>query len=189
MAEKSKKKNEDNALNILNQQLTSISAENQYVTFQIEGETYGIDIMLVQEIIRYNAPTRVYNANPVIKGVINFRGKVIPIIDMHKKFNLKEQDYDNFTVVIIFEALNKTMGIIVDRVSDIVSFSEENIQIVDEEFAEDIKTEHLKGIAKIDDEIVLLLDPKRILSFEELEKLEDNKQTDINPEGEGDDVE
>ncbi|MCK8823891.1 chemotaxis protein CheW [Fuchsiella alkaliacetigena] len=170
---------EDNALNILNQQLTNISAENQYVTFQIDEETYGIDIMLVQEIIRYNEPTKVFNANPIIRGLINFRGQVIPVIDMRRKFNLAEQDYDKFTVIIVFEVQDKTMGIIVDRVSDIMSFSDEEIQMVDKEFAEDIKTEHLKGIAKSDDDMALILDPTRILSFEELEKLAEQKQDEL----------
>lgn len=162
-----------NTLNILNQQLSNISAENQYVAFQVGEETYGINIMLVQEIIRYHEPTRVYNANPYIKGLINFRGQVIPIIDMHKKFNLGEKEHDKFTVVIVFEAGGKTMGIIVDSVSDIISFEEEDIQVVDREFAEDIKTEHLQGIAKEDDQIVLLLDPERVISFEELDKMEE----------------
>ncbi|MCK8816819.1 chemotaxis protein CheW [Natroniella sulfidigena] len=164
---------EGNTLNILNQQLTNMSAENQYVTFKIGEEHYGINIMLVQEIIRYSKSTKVFNANPVIEGLINFRGNVIPIIDMHRKFNLPEIEYDKFTVIIVFEVADKMMGMIVDRVSDIMSFSQDDIQIVDQEFADDIKTEHLKGIAKVDQEIVLLLDPKRILSFEELEELGD----------------
>ncbi|MFW6266000.1 MAG: chemotaxis protein CheW [Halanaerobiales bacterium] len=166
----------NDTLSILNRQLSNVSAKNQFVAFQIGEETYGINIMLVQEIIRYNEPTRVYNANPMIKGLINFRGQVIPIIDMHKKFNLKEVEYDKYTVVIVFEANEKTMGMIVDRVSDIVSFADEDIQIVDQEFADDIKTEHLKGIAKAEDEIVFLLDPERVLSFEELKELEGKEE-------------
>ena len=173
---------EDNALNILNQQLTSISAENQYVTFEIGDETYGIDIMLVQEIIRYQEPTKVFNANPVIKGLINFRGQVIPIIDMHKKFNIPEIEYDKFTVVIVFEVKNKTMGMIVDRVSDIMSFTKDDIQVVDKEFADDIKTEHLKGIAKNEEDIVLLLESERVLSFEELQEVEEVKESEVEVE-------
>ncbi len=175
---------EDNALNILNQQLTSISAENQYVTFEIGDETYGIDIMLVQEIIRYQEPTKVFNANPVIKGLINFRGQVIPIIDMHEKFNIPEIEYDKFTVVIVFEVKNKTMGMIVDRVSDIMSFTKDDIQVVDKEFADDIKTEHLKGIAKNEKDIVLLLDSERVLSFEELKEVEEVKEDEVEAEKE-----
>ncbi len=170
------KKRSDGALNILNQQLANISTENQYVTFQIGDENYGIDIMLVQEIIRYNQPTRVFNANPVIRGVINFRGKIIPVIDMHRKFNLDAQKCDEYTVVIIIEVNDKTMGMVVDRVSDIMSFNGEDIQVVDREFADDIKTEHIKGMAKVDNMIVMLLDPDRVLSFEELKQLENVKE-------------
>ncbi len=169
----------DSTLNILNQQLTNISIDNQYVTFQIGEEEYGIDIMLVQEIIRYNKPTKVFNTNPIIKGVINFRGKVIPIIDMHRKFNIPEKSYDKFTVVIVIEVNNKTMGMIVDRVSDIVSFNSEDIQLVDREFAEDIKSEHLKGMAKSNERIYLLLDPVRVLSFEELNKIQEMAKNQI----------
>lgn len=161
----------DNTLNILNEQMTNMSAENQYVTFNIGDEEYGIDIILVQEIIRYSKPTKVFNANPMIKGVINFRGKVIPIIDMQRKFGFPLREYNKFTVVIIIEVGNKTMGMIVDSVSDIVSFTSENIQLVDQEFAKDIKSEHLRGMAKLDDRIILLLDPNRVLSFEELDKI------------------
>ncbi len=162
------------ALSIQTQQSTGTSTENQFVTFQIGEEEYGIDIMLVQEIIRYKKPTRVFNTNPVIKGVINFRGIVIPVIDMHRKFNLlSEQKYDEFTVIIVIEVQGKTMAMIVDRVSDIMSFQAEDIQLVDKEFADDIRSEHLKGMAKSEERIILLLDPERVLSFEELEQAEE----------------
>ncbi len=174
-----KQKPRDEALNILDQQLVNTSTENQYVTFRIGDEEYGIDIMLVQEIIRYNKPTTVFNVDPVVKGVINFRGKVIPIVDMHRKFNLEEVDYDEFTVVIIIEVSKKTMGMIVDRVSDIVSFNPEDIQLVDREFAEDIKTEHLKGMAKTGNRIVMLMDPYRILAFNELDSVSDMSDGDL----------
>lgn len=162
------------ALSVQNQQTTGFSTENQYVTFWIGSEEYGIDIMLVQEIIRYKKPTRVFNSNPVISGVINFRGKVIPVIDMHRKFNLLAgQKYDEFTVIIVIEVHKKTMGMIVDRVSDIMSFQAENIQLVDKEFADDIRSEHLKGMAKSAERIILLLDPERVLSFEELKQAQE----------------
>lgn len=161
------------ALNVLYQQLSNLSTENQYVTFQIGSEEYGIGIMLVQEIIRYNAPTRVFNANPVIRGVINFRGKVIPVIDMYRKFNLPEQEPDASTVVIIIESGRKTIGMVVERVSDIISFNSEDIQAVDGDFAEDIKAEHLKGIAKFAERIVLLLDPERVLSLTEQKQVQE----------------
>ncbi len=161
----------DSTLDILNQQLTKISAKNQYVTFLIGEEEYGIDIMLVQEIIRYMKPTKVSKANPVIEGIINFRGRVIPFINMHKKFNLPSVEYGRYTVVIILKANKKTMGMIVDEVLDILSFEDDDIQMVDQEFVDDIKTEHIKGMAKLKDRIILLMDPDRVLSFKEIEAL------------------
>ncbi len=167
-------------------QFDSGTTENQFITFRIGDEEYGIDIMLVQEIVRYSRPTRVANANPFIKGVINFRGRVIPIIDMHRKFNLPQQEYDDFTVVIIIEVQQKTMGMIVDRVSDIMNFRHEDIQVVDQEFADDVKTEHLKGMGKSGERIVMLLDPNRVLSFEELKGLDKITSTDAGFSGDED---
>ncbi len=155
-------------------QVNTLTTENQYVTFQIEDEEYGIDIMLVQEITRYNKPTRVYSTNPSVKGVINFRGKVIPILDMRSTFNLSEQEYDPFTVVIVIEHKTKTMGMIVDRVSDIMSFAKEDVQVVDQEFANDIKTEHVKAMAKAGERIVMLLDPDLIMGSQDFKQIQDN---------------
>lgn len=158
-------------MNMLDQHTNNATNENQYVTFKIGEEEYGIDIMLVQEIIRYHKPTTVFNANPVIRGVTNFRGKVIPILDMHRKFNLPEVEYDEFTVVVVIEVNGKTMGMIVDRVSDIMSFNSEDIQVVDQDFSEDIKTEHLKAMAKSEGRIIMLLDPDKLISLEEMKRV------------------
>lgn len=167
----SKETKKDSTLDILNKQLTKISAKNQYVTFLIGDEEYGIDIMLVQEIIRYKKPTKVSNSNPVIEGVINFRGRVIPFINMHKKFHLPPVEYGKYTVVIILKAKQKTMGMIVDEVLDILSFEDNDIQLVDDDFVDDVKTEHILGMAKLKDRIILLMDPDRVLSFKEMEEL------------------
>lgn len=157
---------DDSTLNVLNQQLINTRADNQYVTFQIGGDEYGIEIVLVQEIIRYTRPTKVFNADPIVDGVSNFRGQVIPLINMHRKFKLDEGEYDEYTVVIVIRDEERTMGMIVDRVSDISSFKDEDIQKMDEEFADDIKADHIKGIARLEDRVVMLLDPSRLLYFE-----------------------
>lgn len=164
--------NADNTMNILNQQLTNYTAENQYVSFNLDDEEYGIDVLLVQEIIRYQKPTKVPNGNRVIQGVINFRGKVIPLVDMRAKFGLQVKDYDTFTVIIVLEIKNKTVGIVVDRVSDIVSFNAGNIQAADDDFIHDLKAEYLKGMGKLDNRLVMLLEPDKILSFEEFKTLQ-----------------
>lgn len=156
---------------ILNHQLMNASRDNQFVTFQVGDEFYGIEIMIVQEIIRYKKPTRVFNSLPVIKGVINFRGDIIPIIDMNIKFNLPSKEYDEYTVVIVVEVNEKTMGIIVDRISDILTFEKEEIKVVDDELAEDMKTNYLRGLVDTDDRVIMLLDPFKLLSFDELNKI------------------
>ena len=140
-----------------------VHGTNQFVTCQIGEEMYGIDILLVQEIIRYSKPTKVYNANPIVEGVINFRGKIIPLIDMRSKFHLMRAEYDAYTIVIIIEHQRKTIGIIVDRVSDIVTFREPDIQRVDKEFAEDVKTQHIQGIGKSGTQIVFLFDSDQLI--------------------------
>ena len=119
----------------INNQFVHASAENQYVTFQIGKEYYGIGVNVVQEIIRYREPTKVFNSNPIITGVINFRGDVIPIIDMHIKFNLEPFEYDSYTVIIVVEVEGKTMGLIVDRVSNIMTAANDETKVVDNEFA------------------------------------------------------
>lgn len=162
---------EDNTMNILNQQLTSYMSDNQYVSFNLDEEEYGIEVLLVQEIIRYHKPTKVPNGNKVVSGVINFRGKVIPLIDMRAKFGLATREYDTFTVIIVLEIKGKTVGLIVDRVYDIVSLTEQDIQFVDEDFIADVKAEYLRGMGKVGERLILLLDPERVLSFEELHRV------------------
>lgn len=157
---------EDNTMNILNQQLTNISAENQFLTFEVADEEYGVDVLKVQEIIRYHEPTAMPNAPEVIKGVINFRGEVIPVVDLRKKFNLPDREYDNFTVIIALEVKNKIVGTIVDQVSDIVSFSDDDIQ-ENLEFGSQIDTEFIKGMARLDERLIILLYLEKLLSFEE----------------------
>jgi len=174
---------EDNTMNILNQQLTSFTTDNQYVSFNLDEEEYGIEVLLVQEIIRYQKPTKVPNSNRVIQGVINFRGKVIPLIDMRAKFGLPIREYDSFTVIIVLETKNKTIGLIVDRVYDIVSLSETNIQVADEDFVHDLKAEYLKGMGKIGNRLILLLEPDKVLSFEEFKQVQQIGKTTGQLEG------
>lgn len=163
---------QDSAMDILNQQLTNFTADNQYVSFNLDEEEYGIDVLLVQEIIRYHKPTKIPNSSQVVQGVINFRGKVIPLIDMRAKFRLETREYDNFTVIIILEIKSKIVGLIVDRVYDIVSLSENNIQTADDEFIKDVQAEYLKGMGKLGERLILLLEPDKILSFEEYKQIQ-----------------
>ena len=150
---------------MLNQQLTNSVDGSQFVTFTIDDEEFGIEILKVQEIIGYTKPTHVPNSPEFIGGVINLRGVIIPIIDLRKKFHMPHKEYDKFTVVIVLEVVGKTMGIIVDAVSDVLSLSDENIQ-PPPEFSK-FKSEFLKGMGKLGEKLVILLNIDKILTYEE----------------------
>ena len=171
----------DNTMNILNQQLTNISAENQYVTFQVADEEYGIDVLKVQEIIRYHQPTKLPNAPEVIQGVLNFRGEVIPILDIRRKFSLGDKEYDSFNVIIVIEIKDKIVGIIVDHVSDIISFTEDQIQET-LQFSSQINTQFIRGMAQLEDRLVILLDLEKLLSFEEFKAVHQLEESDLQEE-------
>ncbi|MFW6034796.1 MAG: chemotaxis protein CheW [Halothermotrichaceae bacterium] len=158
---------QDNTMDILNQQLTNISAENQFLTFKIEDEEYGVDVLKVQEIIRYRKPTKIPNTPAVVKGVINFRGEVSPVLDMREKFDFETRNYNSFTVIIVLEIQSKIISIIVDQVSDILSFSKDDIQKT-LDFSSDIDTEFIDGMAKLDNRLIMLLNLDLLLSFKEL---------------------
>lgn len=179
-----KKGYQDNTMDILNQQLTNISAENQFLTFIIAGEEYGVDVLSVQEIIRYKKPTIIPNTPESVKGVINFRGEVVPVIDLRKKFGFKDKEYNMFTVIIIIEVLNKIVGVIVDEVSDILSFSEEDIQ-GSLDFSSEIDTDFISGMAKVNDRLIILIKLARLFSFSEYKALKKIDDLDNLREGEG----
>ncbi|NVO06874.1 MAG: chemotaxis protein CheW, partial [Rhodoferax sp.] len=100
-------------------ELTATGAR-EYLTFRLDQEEYGIDILKVQEIRGYEPPTRVANAPNFIKGVVNLRGTIVPIVDMRLKFNCEKAEYNSFTVVIILNLRARIVGIVVDSVSDVM---------------------------------------------------------------------
>ena len=101
------------------EQVSSAGAR-EYLTFRLDQEEYGIDILKVQEIRGYEPPTRIANAPNFIKGVVNLRGTIVPIVDMRLKFACAKAEYDSFTVVIILNLRNRIVGIVVDSVSDVM---------------------------------------------------------------------
>ena len=163
--------NVDNTLDILNLQLAGGENESQLLIFNVDRESFGVDVLLVQEIIRYAPPTQIPNAPRAVKGVINFRGDVIPVLDLRERFSLPSRDYDEFTVVVVVEFNSKTMGLIVEQVSDIVSLGHQNIQLTPE-FSEDEKTAYLKGMGKLGEHLILLIDMDKIMNLKEKKDLE-----------------
>lgn len=144
---------------------------NQYVTFLIARETYGVEVLRVQEIIGMTGITHVPNSMEFMKGVINLRGTVVPVVDMRLRFGMEEKDYDNFTVILIVEVKGYMVGMIVDSVADVVDIPIKNIQDTPH-FSANIRTDYIKGIGRIDEDLVIVLNVDKILSSEELEKME-----------------
>ena len=141
---------------------------NQFVTFMLAGEEYGVDIMRVQEIIGYCRFTKIPNVADFIKGVLNLRGTVVPVVDLRIKFGMDEKEYDKYTVIMIVEVAGRVMGIIVDSVSDVVMLADEDIQPTPK-FSTKIKTDFINGMGKQEDKFIILLDIDKVLSDEELE--------------------
>lgn len=135
----------------------------EYLTFRLDQEEYGIDILKVQEIRGYEQPTRIANAPAFIKGVVNLRGTIVPIVDMRLKFNCAQADYNSFTVVIILNLRDRVVGIVVDSVSDVMELSAENIRSApDVESA--IDNGCILGLGSVGERMLILLDIEQLMS-------------------------
>ena len=135
----------------------------EYLTFRLDQEEYGIDILKVQEIRGYEQPTRIANAPAFIKGVVNLRGTIVPIVDMRLKFHCAQADYNSFTVVIILNLRDRVVGIVVDSVSDVMELSAENIRSApDVESA--IDNGCILGLGSVGERMLILLDIEKLMS-------------------------
>lgn len=147
-------------------------AASEYLTFRLGGEEYGIDILKVQEIRGYDAVTKIANAPAFIKGVINLRGAIVPIVDLRIKFELGKVEYDAFTVVIILHVNSRVMGIVVDGVSDVISLMQDQMNPVPDLVAS-IDTRYLVGLGSVNERMLILVDIERLMTSREMELLED----------------
>ncbi len=143
------------------------TAGNEFLAFTLGKEEYGIDILKVQEIRGYEAVTRIANAPEFIKGVVNLRGIIVPIIDMRIKFNLGEPTYDQFTVVIILNISGRIMGMVVDSVSDVITLSAEQVKPAPEMGAA-FNTDYLVGLGTLDERMLILVDIDKLMSSAEM---------------------
>ncbi len=132
------------------------------LTFRLGAEHYAIDILKVQEIRGYEAVTRIANAPRSVKGVINLRGNIVPIIDMRIRFELAQADYDDFTVVIIVNVGARVVGMVVDGVSDVVGLTSEQIQPGPAMAA--IDQSCIVGLATLEERMLILLDVQALLA-------------------------
>ena len=149
----------------------------KYLTFTLADEEYGIGILKVKEIIGMMAITSVPRTPDFVKGVINLRGKVIPVIDLRLKFGMPAIDYTDRTCIIVVEIdtddLTIQIGIVVDSVSEVLNIKEEEIEGAPS-FGTSLNTEYILGMAKIDSGVKILLDIDQVLSAKEIKVLEKN---------------
>ncbi|MEH3086260.1 MAG: chemotaxis protein CheW [Xylophilus ampelinus] len=135
----------------------------EYLTFRLDQEEYGIDILKVQEIRGYEPPTRIANAPSFIKGVVNLRGTIVPIVDMRLKFHCDNADYNSFTVVIILNLKNRVVGIVVDSVSDVMQLTPDSIKAAPE-IESAIDSGCILGLGSVGERMLILLDIEKLMS-------------------------
>ncbi len=146
--------------------------EGKYLTFVLSDEEYGIEILKVREIIGLMDITSVPQTPNYMKGVINLRGKVIPVIDLRLKFSLPEQEHTQETCTIVVEVNDSLIGIIVDSVSEVSDIGSKEIEETPH-LGQDIDTNFIMGMGKLKEKLIILLDIDKVLSAEELEIAEE----------------
>jgi len=148
-----------------------ITGGRELLTFTLGKEEYGIDILKVQEIRGYDAVTTIANSPEFIKGVINLRGIIVPIIDMRIKFNLGNVTYNELTVVIILNVAKRVVGIVVDGVSDVITLSAEQLKPAPE-FSSSLDTQYITGLGTVDDRMIIVMDIERLMTSRDMDLVE-----------------
>ncbi|MFN4237404.1 MAG: chemotaxis protein CheW [Vogesella sp.] len=139
----------------------------EYLVFTLGNEEYGIDILKVQEIRGYDAVTRLAKSPDFIKGVINLRGHIVPIVDMRIKFDVGNVIYNDFTVVIILNVLNRTVGMVVDGVSDVIELAGDDIRPAPE-FGSVMNTNYIQGLGVVGERMIIMVDIEKLMSSDEM---------------------
>jgi purine-binding chemotaxis protein CheW len=146
----------------------------EFLTFRLGAESYGIEILKVQEIRGYEKPTAIANAPAFIKGVVNLRGVIVPILDLRIKFALGEVTYDEFTVVIVLKVAGRVLGVVVDSVSDVVALGRDAIRPPPEFAASIFDTKYITGLATVDSRLLILLDIELLITSADMALVEDS---------------
>jgi purine-binding chemotaxis protein CheW len=142
----------------------------QYLTFRLDGLGYGIPIIKVQEIRGWTKVTALPNSPRYVKGVLNLRGTIVPIIDLRLRFNLAEVPYDMFTVIVIINVSERLAGVVVDGVSDVISLSAEQRR-TPPEFEGQANRQYVQGFAQVEDKLLVLLDVEKLVSTDTLDEI------------------
>jgi len=147
---------------------TATHQGNEFLTFTLGKEEYGIEILKVQEIRGYDAVTSLANTPEFIKGVINLRGIIVPIVDMRIKFHLGSIEYNQFTVVIILNVANRVVGMVVDGVSDVITLNPDQVKPAPE-FGSTIDTKYVMGLGTVDERMLILVDIEKLMTSRDME--------------------
>jgi purine-binding chemotaxis protein CheW len=139
----------------------------QYLTFALGGEEYGIEILKVQEIKGFSAITPVPNMPPHLKGVMNLRGTVVPVVDLRSRFGMPVTAYDRFTVIIVVRVGSRVVGLVVDAVSDVLDVADSDLE-APPELGAGVDTSFLTGLAKGGERLVLLLNIDQVVGADSL---------------------
>lgn len=145
----------------------SNQSNNEFLTFTLGSEEYGLDILKVQEIRGYDAVTKIANTPEFIKGVINLRGIIVPIVDLRLKFQMTTVNYDQFTVVIILNFGHRVVGIVVDSVSDVLTLKPEQIRAAPELSAA-LDTRYILGLGTVEQRMLILVDIENLMNSGEM---------------------
>ena len=140
----------------------------QLAVFQLAGEEFGVDIMQVQEIIRMPGITRIPQSPGYVEGIINLRGKIIVVIDLDTRFNMDSKELDDNSRIIVVEIGETVVGMVVDSVSEVIRLPSSNVEPAPEMITTKIHADYLKGVGKIDERLLILLDLEKVLSEEEM---------------------
>jgi purine-binding chemotaxis protein CheW len=143
--------------------VTPTAEGGEFLTFRLGGEEYGIDILRVQEIRSYEPPTRIANAPHFIKGVVNLRGVIVPIIDLRLKLGCESAEYNDFTVVIVLNVKGRVVGAVVDSVSDVLELTREHIKPAPE-LNSNVDGSYITGIGSVGERMLILMDIEGLMS-------------------------
>lgn len=147
--------------------MAQVERDAQYLTLRLGGEEYAIDILRVQEIRSYEEPTRMVNAPAFIKGVINLRGVIVPIVDLRLKLHIESAEYNEFTVVIILNVRGTVIGTVVDSVSDVVTLTAESIKPAPQ-FEAAIDARFITGLANVGERMLIVMNIEALMSNAEM---------------------
>lgn len=140
---------------------------SEFLAFKLGNEEYGVDILKVQEIRGYENVTRIANAPDYVKGVVNLRGTIVPIVDMRIRFNLGNPTYDQFTVVIVLNIGNRIIGMVVDSVSDVTTLTPDQMRPAPA-MGSTMSGDYIMGIGTLDDRMLILVDIEKLMTSEDM---------------------